>query len=48
MDVLRGKVKVHNHCYEAVDLDGVVSVSGEWFAASDFEISGCPFRIAEQ
>ena len=27
VDVLRGKVKVHNHCYEAVDLDNMVRVS---------------------
>jgi len=26
-DVIRGKVKVHNHCYEAVDFDGMVRVS---------------------
>jgi len=25
-DVIRGKVKVHNHCYEAVDFDGIVRV----------------------
>ncbi|KAG6903044.1 hypothetical protein C0995_007477 [Termitomyces sp. Mi166 len=24
VDVLRGRVKVHNHCYEATDLDGLV------------------------
>ncbi|KAK0494473.1 carbohydrate esterase family 9 protein [Armillaria luteobubalina] len=24
VDVLRGRVKIHNHCYEAVDLDGIV------------------------
>ena len=27
VDVLRGRVKVHNHCYEAVDLDNMVRVS---------------------
>lgn len=26
VDVLRGRVKVHTHCYEAVDLDGLVRV----------------------
>ena len=26
VDVLRGRVKVHTHCYEAVDLDGIVRV----------------------
>jgi hypothetical protein len=28
VDVLRGRVKVQNHCYEAVDLDGIVRVRG--------------------
>jgi hypothetical protein len=27
VEVLRGRVKVHNHCYEAVDLDNMVRVS---------------------
>jgi hypothetical protein len=27
VDVLRGRVKIQNHCYEAVDLDGLVRVS---------------------
>ena len=26
VDVLRGRVKVHAHCYETVDLDGLVRV----------------------
>ena len=26
VDVLRGRVKVHVHCYEAVDLDDIVRV----------------------
>ena len=26
VDVLRGRVKIHNHCYEAVDFDGMVRV----------------------
>jgi imidazolonepropionase-like amidohydrolase len=30
VDVLRGKVKVHTHCYEAVDLDGLVRISNEF------------------
>jgi len=29
VDVLRGRVKVHNHCYEAVDLDDMVRVSAK-------------------
>ncbi|KAL0056647.1 hypothetical protein AAF712_016747 [Marasmius tenuissimus] len=36
VDVLRGKVKIHNHCYEAVDLDGIVRLSNEF----NFSISG--------
>ncbi|KAF9258507.1 carbohydrate esterase family 9 protein [Marasmius fiardii PR-910] len=36
VDVLRGKVKVHNHCYEAVDLDGIVRLSNEF----NFSIAG--------
>ncbi|TEB38238.1 composite domain of metallo-dependent hydrolase [Coprinellus micaceus] len=30
VDVLRGKVKVHNHCYEAVDLDNMVRLTNEF------------------
>ncbi|KAG6849988.1 hypothetical protein H0H93_002778 [Arthromyces matolae] len=30
VDVLRGRVKVHNHCYEATDLDGLVRISNEF------------------
>lgn len=30
VDVLRGRVKVHTHCYEAVDLDGVVRLTNEF------------------
>ncbi|KAG6900680.1 hypothetical protein C0993_004990 [Termitomyces sp. T159_Od127] len=30
VDVLRGRVKVHNHCYEATDLDGLVRLSNEF------------------
>ncbi|KAF8070512.1 carbohydrate esterase family 9 protein [Lyophyllum atratum] len=30
VDVLRGRVKVHNHCYEATDLDGIVRLSNEF------------------
>jgi imidazolonepropionase-like amidohydrolase len=30
VDVLRGRVKVHTHCYEAVDLDGLVRLSNEF------------------
>ncbi|KAG9112790.1 hypothetical protein FRC07_007874, partial [Ceratobasidium sp. 392] len=30
VDVLRGKVKVHIHCYETVDIDGLVRLSNEF------------------
>ncbi|KAG2015465.1 hypothetical protein CC2G_008735 [Coprinopsis cinerea AmutBmut pab1-1] len=30
VDVLRGRVKVHNHCYEAVDLDNMVRLTHEF------------------
>ncbi|KAH6910360.1 hypothetical protein BKA70DRAFT_1272879 [Coprinopsis sp. MPI-PUGE-AT-0042] len=30
VEVLRGRVKVHNHCYEAVDLDNMVRLTHEW------------------
>ncbi|KAH7927128.1 carbohydrate esterase family 9 protein [Leucogyrophana mollusca] len=30
VDVLRGKVKVHTHCYEAVDLDDLMRLSNEF------------------
>ncbi|KAG6332265.1 hypothetical protein ID866_6822 [Astraeus odoratus] len=30
VDTLRGKVKVHVHCYEAVDLDGFVRLTNEF------------------
>ncbi|KAF8530567.1 hypothetical protein BU17DRAFT_35761 [Hysterangium stoloniferum] len=30
VDVLRGKVKVHNHCYEAVDFDSIVRLTNEF------------------
>ncbi|ESK86826.1 carbohydrate esterase family 9 protein [Moniliophthora roreri MCA 2997] len=30
VDVLRGKVKIQNHCYEAVDLDGLIRLTNEF------------------
>ncbi|KZT43545.1 hypothetical protein SISSUDRAFT_1039974 [Sistotremastrum suecicum HHB10207 ss-3] len=30
VDVLRGRVKVHTHCYEAVDLDALIRISNEF------------------
>ncbi|KAF9259723.1 carbohydrate esterase family 9 protein [Marasmius fiardii PR-910] len=36
VDVLRGKVKIQTHCYEAVDLDGMVRLTNEF----NFSIAG--------
>ncbi|TDL29918.1 hypothetical protein BD410DRAFT_823894 [Rickenella mellea] len=37
VDVLRGRVKISNHCYEAVDLDNIVRLSNEFrFHVSSF------------
>ncbi|KAG6831393.1 hypothetical protein H0H92_010995 [Tricholoma furcatifolium] len=37
IDVLRGRVKISNHCYEAVDLDNIVRLSNEFeFHVSSF------------
>ncbi|KAJ6532734.1 carbohydrate esterase family 9 protein [Mycena vulgaris] len=30
VDVLRGRVKVHNHCYEGVDIDGMIRLTNEF------------------
>ncbi|KAJ7636950.1 carbohydrate esterase family 9 protein [Roridomyces roridus] len=30
VDVLRGRVKVQNHCYEAVDFDGIIRLTNEF------------------
>ncbi|KAK7470199.1 hypothetical protein VKT23_001637 [Stygiomarasmius scandens] len=30
VDVLRGRVKIQNHCYEAVDLDGIIRLTNEF------------------
>ncbi|KAG7093087.1 hypothetical protein E1B28_009375 [Marasmius oreades] len=42
VDVLRGKVKIQNHCYEEVDLDGIVRLS------SDFNFSITSFHHAHE
>ncbi|KAF5393062.1 hypothetical protein D9757_001113 [Collybiopsis confluens] len=40
VDVLRGKVKIQNHCYEAVDLDGIVRLTNEFkFSSVSFSLS---------
>ncbi|KAF8974242.1 carbohydrate esterase family 9 protein [Flammula alnicola] len=40
VDVLRGRVKVHNHCYEAVDLDGILT--------NEFKFSIAAFHHAHE
>ncbi|KAJ3511745.1 hypothetical protein NLJ89_g3919 [Agrocybe chaxingu] len=40
VDVLRGRVKVHNHCYEAVDLDGILT--------NEFKFSVAAFHHAHE
>ncbi|EGO25215.1 hypothetical protein SERLADRAFT_414896 [Serpula lacrymans var. lacrymans S7.9] len=42
VDVLRGKVKVHTHCYEAVDFDAFVRLSNE------FQFSVAAFHHAHE
>ncbi|KAI0746214.1 carbohydrate esterase family 9 protein [Daedaleopsis nitida] len=42
VDVLRGRVKVHNHCYETVDLDDMVRITNE------FEFSIAAFHHAHE
>jgi hypothetical protein len=42
VDVLRGRVKLSVHCYEAVDLDGIVRV--RFFCSCDiWLLYGCPW-----
>lgn len=41
VDVLRGRVKVHNHCYEAVDLDNMVRVSISFSRISTTKLTFC-------
>ncbi|THG92619.1 hypothetical protein EW026_g8341, partial [Hermanssonia centrifuga] len=42
VDVLRGRVKVHTHCYETVDLDDLVRITNE------FEFSIAAFHHAHE
>ena len=37
VDVLRGKVKVHVHCYETVDLDDIVRVRSSFLLLVDMD-----------
>ncbi|KAF8904152.1 hypothetical protein CPB85DRAFT_1225892 [Mucidula mucida] len=48
VDVLRGRVKVHNHCYEAVDIDGMVRLTNEFkFSIAAFHHAHESYLIPE-
>ncbi|TDL21140.1 hypothetical protein BD410DRAFT_316586 [Rickenella mellea] len=47
-DVLRGKVKLSVHCYEAVDLDGIVRLSHEFeFPVASFHHAGETYLVPD-
>ncbi|KAJ7454753.1 carbohydrate esterase family 9 protein [Mycena latifolia] len=48
VDVLRGRVKVNIHCYEAVDFDGIVRLSNEFkFPISAFHHASEAFLVPD-
>ncbi|KAH7922182.1 hypothetical protein BV22DRAFT_1114028 [Leucogyrophana mollusca] len=48
VDVLRGKVKLAVHCYEAVDLDGIVRLSNEFkFPVASFHHAGETYLVPD-
>ncbi|KAF8662710.1 hypothetical protein AX16_001152 [Volvariella volvacea WC 439] len=48
VDVLRGKVKLSVHCYEAVDLDAIVRLSNEFqFPVASFHHAGETYLVPE-
>ncbi|KAF5323787.1 hypothetical protein D9619_012926 [Psilocybe cf. subviscida] len=48
VDVLRGKVKLSIHCYEAVDLDGIVRLSNEFsFPVASFHHAGETYLVPD-
>lgn len=48
VDVLRGKVKVANHCYEAVDLDAIVRLTNEFkFPLASFHHASEAYLVPE-
>ncbi|KAJ7086055.1 hypothetical protein B0H15DRAFT_939618 [Mycena belliarum] len=48
VDVLRGKVKVQTHCYEAVDLDAFIRMSNEFqFAVASFHHAHESYLVPE-
>ncbi|KAF8801695.1 amidohydrolase [Phlegmacium glaucopus] len=48
VDVLRGRVKLSVHCYEAVDLDGIVRLSNEFqFPVASFHHAGETYLVPD-
>ncbi|KAG1735265.1 uncharacterized protein EDB91DRAFT_1250481 [Suillus paluster] len=48
VDVLRGHVKIAVHCYEAVDLDGIVRLTNEFeFPVASFHHAGETYLVPE-
>ncbi|KJA17908.1 hypothetical protein HYPSUDRAFT_205764 [Hypholoma sublateritium FD-334 SS-4] len=48
VDVLRGRVKLSIHCYEAVDLDGIVRLSNEFqFPVASFHHAGETYLVPD-
>ncbi|PPR01451.1 hypothetical protein CVT26_015084 [Gymnopilus dilepis] len=48
VDVLRGKVKLSIHCYEAVDLEGIVRLSNEFkFPVASFHHAGETYLVPD-
>ncbi|KAL5495679.1 hypothetical protein ACEPAI_1142 [Sanghuangporus weigelae] len=48
VDVLRGRVKIHVHCYESVDLDGIVRLTNEFkFPIAAFHHANEAFLIPD-
>ncbi|KIK33891.1 hypothetical protein CY34DRAFT_98856 [Suillus luteus UH-Slu-Lm8-n1] len=48
VDVLRGRVKLAVHCYEAVDLDGIVRLTNEFeFPVASFHHAGETYLVPE-
>ncbi|OAX33578.1 hypothetical protein K503DRAFT_700202 [Rhizopogon vinicolor AM-OR11-026] len=48
IDVLRGRVKLAVHCYEAVDLDGIVRLTNEFeFPVASFHHAGEAYLVPE-
>jgi hypothetical protein len=48
VDVLRGRVKVQNHCYEGVDIDGMIRVCAFVVERSRQRLNLSLFRSAHE